>query len=87
MSNKEEFTKEQMKFLELFHIAALFDCLYILDFHCMNEFNHDKVSDLTDQGRYHLAVLAEKEIFEHAIESGYQPPRPFKGDGDRDFVS
>lgn len=84
---QEEFTREQLKFLELWHIAALFDCMFILDFHCSNEFFHDKVTDLTDAERHHLAVLAEREIFEHAIANGFKPQRAFKGDLSNDFLS
>lgn len=86
MRAQDDFTKTQLKFLELFHICAKFDCLFILDFHCMNEFNHDKVTDLTDDERYHLAVIAEKEIFEHALENGYRPMHRPQGAGDNDFL-
>lgn len=79
-------TAQQQRFLELFHIAAKFDCLYLLDFHCMNEFNHDSVTALTDDERHHLTVMAEKEIFEHALQAGYRPAPAFGGDGHNDYL-
>ncbi|MEO1110131.1 MAG: hypothetical protein AAFX90_19630 [Pseudomonadota bacterium] len=67
------FTKEQLDFLEIFHIAAKYDCLYVLDFYCSNEFDHDQVSALTDAQRAHLAELAQEEIFATAIKKGFRP--------------
>ncbi|WP_298984003.1 hypothetical protein [uncultured Roseibium sp.] len=86
MNNNADFTAEQLTFLQLFHIAAQYDCLYILDFYCMNEFDHDKVTDLSDSERRHLAELAEREIFEYAIENGYRPTLPFNEGGEHEFL-
>ncbi|WP_421983898.1 hypothetical protein [Roseibium sp.] len=74
----QEFTKEQLEFLELFEIAARYDCLYLLDFHCFNMFNHDQTSLLTDAERAELAVEARGDIFAEAIQRGFQRnPGPF----------
>ncbi len=64
----QEFTNEQLEFLELFEIAARYDCLYLLDFHCFNMFNHDQTSLLTDTERAELAVEARGDIFAEAIQ-------------------
>lgn len=77
MTEESEFTGEQLKFLELFHIAAQYDCLYILDFYCMDEFDHDRILNLTDEERALLADRAQREIFAHAIEHGFRPTSSF----------
>lgn len=74
MSDEYEFTKLQLEFLELWHISAQYDCLYIIRFHCMDRFEHDQTCLLSDEERAELARLAQKEIFGVAIEKGYQPP-------------
>ncbi|WP_305983853.1 hypothetical protein [Roseibium sp. MMSF_3544] len=74
----QDFTKIQLEFLELFEIAARYDCLYLLDFHCFNMFNHDQTSLLTDAERAQLAAEARSDIFAEAIQRGFVPnPGPF----------
>ena len=68
-----DFTRVQLEFLELWHIAAMFDCLYVLNFHCMDLFQHDQTSLLTDEERADLARAAQREIFGEAISKGYRP--------------
>lgn len=76
--SEQDFTKEQLAFLELFEIAARYDCLYLLDFHCFNMFNHEQTSLLSDAERAELAVAARTDIFAEAIQRGFQPnPEPF----------
>ncbi len=75
MIDSEEFTPKQLQFLQIWHIAAKFDCLYILEFYCMHLFDHDNTSLLSDDERAELAARAEEEIFEEAISRGYRPER------------
>lgn len=75
MSEDHTFSAKQLTFLQLFHIAARYDCLCIIDYYCMNEFDHDRVTSLTDDERVRLVELAEREIFAEAIEKGYRPNR------------
>lgn len=80
MTLDSTFTDEQLEYLELWHIAAKYDCLYILDFHCANLFDHDRVLQLSDRQRADLAQSAQKDVFEHAIKRGYRPV-PFNTQG------
>lgn len=75
-----EFTKEQLEFLEIFDIAARYDCLYLLDFHCFNMFDHDQTSLLSDKERAELAVTARYDIYSEAMQKGFLPKSsPFGG--------
>lgn len=76
MSIDYDFTSRQLKFLDLFQIAARFDCLYVLDFYCMDAFDHDNVSQLNEIELAQLADRAQRDIFAHAIGSGYKPKSP-----------
>lgn len=69
-----EFTKLQLEFLDLFQIAAKYDCLYVLDFHCDDLFDHCQISLLTDYERALVARAARREVFSEAVEKGYEPP-------------
>lgn len=74
MSNEySNFTQQQLGFLQLWHIAAQHDCLYIIDWHCFDLFEHDKVSALSDEDRDRLVLAAQPHIFHKAIENGYRP--------------
>lgn len=75
MSESEEFTKLQLRFLEVWHLAARWDCLYIIRFYCQDAYGHDNTSKLTDQQRADLADAAERDIFDEAIARGYTPTR------------
>ena len=85
MNDENFFTAQQLTFLQLLHIAAKYDCLYIIDFYCMDEFDHDQTSILSDDERAILTARAEREIFAHAIENGYRPRR-FSSEVSNDFL-
>lgn len=68
-----DFTKLQLEFLDLFQIAARFDCLYVIDFHCDDLFNHTQISALTDEERAQVARAARREVFGEAMSKGYEP--------------
>ncbi|WP_153768326.1 hypothetical protein [Labrenzia sp. CE80] len=82
MSNKYHFTKKQLRFLDLFKMAADFDCLPLLDYYCMDLFDHDRISRLTEDQLVDLAECAQKDIFGEALEKGYRPAS-FQFEGDR----
>ncbi|WP_420414385.1 hypothetical protein [Roseibium sp.] len=65
-----EHTAEQQSFLQLFHLAARCDCLYLLDFYCQHLFDHDQTSLLSDHQRGLLAEVAQDDIFAKAAEIG-----------------
>lgn len=67
-----DYSNDQLKFLELFEIAARYDCLYLLDFHCFALFEHDQTSLLTDEQRAELAETAQADIFAEAEQKGFQ---------------
>ncbi|MBO6755960.1 MAG: hypothetical protein JJ902_06505 [Roseibium sp.] len=68
------FSRSQLKFLDLFKIAAEFDCLYLLDFYCFDLFDHDQIGKLNEREQAELADAARREIFEEALAKGYEPP-------------
>lgn len=80
-----DFTKKQMRWLEIWHISAQYDCMFILDYYCMNEFGHGKVASLSDDQRAYLADKAEREIFDEAIGKGYRPSGPAWGGALNDY--
>mgnify|MGYP003711320921 CR=1 FL=1 len=41
--SEDQYTKEQLEFLEIFEIAARYDCLFLLDFHCFDLFDVDAI--------------------------------------------
>ncbi|MEP3045737.1 MAG: hypothetical protein ABJL55_12240 [Roseibium sp.] len=77
--SKGEFTREQLEFLELFKIAAKYDCVYLLDYHCFNLFEHDQTSILTDAERSMLAAHAQRDIFAEALQQGFEPDQVIVG--------
>lgn len=64
-----EYTAKQKSFLQLFHLAARCDCLYLLDFYCQHLFDHDQTSLLSDNQRALLAEAAQDDIFAKAAEN------------------
>lgn len=79
MSDKV-FSKQQLEFLDLFNLAARYDCLYLLDFHCFSMFEHDQTSLLDDAERAELAAAARRDILAEAMLNGFHPdPGPFRG--------
>ncbi|MBO6507574.1 MAG: hypothetical protein JJ866_25085 [Roseibium sp.] len=77
-----DFTTEQLEFLDLWKIAADYDCLYLLDFYCYDMFDHNQTSDLTDEERADLARTARPDIFAEAIQKGYVPSSDMFGGAD-----
>ncbi len=75
----KKYTNAQLKFLKLFEVAARYDCLYLLDFHCVALFDHDQTSLLTDDQRSELAEVAQADIFAEARQKGYQPSAKMPG--------
>lgn len=73
MSDPYYFTKSQLNFLDLFKIAADYNCLYLLDYHCMDLFDHDGVGTLSEEQQEQLAYAACPDIFSEAIQAGYRP--------------
>lgn len=66
----DDYSNDQLIFLELFEISARYDCFYLLDFHCFALFEHDQTSLLTDQQRVELADVARADIFAMAAIAG-----------------
>lgn len=78
--SEEDYTKEQLEFLEIFEIAARYDCLFLLDFHCFDLFDHDQTSLLSDGERAQLAAAARYDIYAEAMQKGFLPKSsPFGG--------
>ncbi|MTH94868.1 hypothetical protein [Roseibium sp. RKSG952] len=69
-----EFSNTELEFLELFKLAAQYDCLYLLDFYCYDMFDHDRVTALSADEQADLARAARRDIVEDAMSKGYQPP-------------
>ena len=65
-----EYTVNQRSFLQLFHLAARCDCLYLIDFYCQHLFNHDQPTMLSDAQRVLLADAAEGDILAKVAETG-----------------
>ena len=76
---KHDFTAEQLEFLDLWKIAAGYDCLYLLDFYCYDMFDHNQTSDLTDSQRADLARAARSDIVAEAVQKGFVPPSEMLG--------
>lgn len=74
MRTEYSFSRKQLNFLDLFKIAADYDCLYLLDYHCMDLFDHDGVGTLNEDEQEQLAYAACPDIFSEAIQAGYRPP-------------
>lgn len=74
MNDDFTFSKKQLNFLELFKIAAVYDCLYLFDYHCMDLFAHDNVGTLSEEDQEQLAYAASADIFSEAVQAGYRPP-------------
>lgn len=68
-----EYTVNQKSFLQLFHLAARCDCLYLLDFYCQHLFDHDQTALLSDNQRALLAAAAQDDILAKAAESSSLP--------------
>ncbi|MBO6893428.1 MAG: hypothetical protein JJ866_15905 [Roseibium sp.] len=79
MSESTEFSRLQLRFLQVWHLAAMYDCIYILEFYCMDQFDHDRLTLLTDEERARVAEAAEADIYDEAIAQGYQPARTSHG--------
>ena len=63
-------------FLQLFHIAAKCDCLYLLDFYCQLLFSHNRTSHLSEEQQAFLAKAAHDDIIAVAAEQNrLLPPR------------
>ena len=78
--SEDQYTKEQLEFLEIFEIAARYDCLFLLDFHCFDLFDHDQTSLLSDGERAQLAAAARYDIYAEAMQKGFLPKSsPFGG--------
>ena len=75
MPSLPKFSKTHEDFLQLMHIAADYDCMYLIDFYCMNLFDHSDVTHLTDDQLSSLSDAVQRDVFSHALQSGYQPGR------------
>jgi len=73
MNNYTKFSYKHLKFMELFKIACDFDCLYLLDFYCVDLFDHDNLTQLSEHEADELAEAAQRDIFAHAIKKGFDP--------------
>lgn len=60
-------------FFGLIKIAAQWDCLYVVDFHCMKLYGHDRVTSLSPSQQMQLYEYARRDIFKDAMLKGYKP--------------
>ncbi|MEJ8474760.1 hypothetical protein [Roseibium algae] len=71
--NEVILTDEHEMFFGLFKIAATWDCLFILEFHCLDLFGHNQITRLTTAQQTDLSLAARRDIFIEAVEKGYDP--------------
>ncbi|MTI45353.1 hypothetical protein JM93_01260 [Roseibium hamelinense] len=69
-----EFSGRELEFLDLFKIAARYDCLYLLQFYCFDMYDHDRITALDIEEQAALARAARGDIYEEAVSKGYEPP-------------
>lgn len=65
--------RKHLLFLDLMQLAARYDCMALIDFHCMLLFEHTRISQLTADQQAELAEAARADIFSQALAAGYRP--------------
>lgn len=68
-----ELTDTDETFFGLLKIAAQWDCLYVVEFHCMKLYGHDRVTSLSQTQQMQLYEYARRDIFKDALLKGYKP--------------
>lgn len=68
-----ELTPSDETFFGLIKIAAQWDCLYVVEFHCIKLYGHDRVTSLSPSQQMQLYAYSRRDIFKDAMLKGYKP--------------